>query len=152
MLENACIHDLLSHSLTGVRSPLIVDLEMADFLSSSTSDRTTWMRHALAGWLLMLLASACGREAPATEAVRLRPVAVTSGDYLDQPTRMAVVGNRLVLLDRSAPMVHVFELPGLRHLGSFGTKGNGPGEFRHPTEVQNDPDNPKAFWIYDSGL
>jgi hypothetical protein len=105
--------------------------------------------------LLLLLAStvACGRDRPAPGTpARLRGEVIASGDYLDQPSRVAVVGDRLVVLDRSAPMVHVFGLAEGNHLGSFGQNGEGPGEYRAAWQVQRDATNPRDAWIYDLSL
>lgn len=103
--------------------------------------------------LLLTLASACGeRERPEQTAVTLAEQVIAQGDYLDSPRRMAVVGDRLVLLDRSAPMVHVFRLPDGHRIGSFGREGDGPGEFRGPATVHADLEAPGAFWVFDNGL
>ncbi|HYW12969.1 MAG TPA: BF3164 family lipoprotein [Longimicrobium sp.] len=76
---------------------------------------------------------------------------IATGDYLDQPGQMEVVDDRLVVLDRSAPMVHVFHLGGA-HLGSFGQKGEGPGEYRSAVHVQRDAKDPRDVWIFDRTL
>lgn len=105
--------------------------------------------------LLLLLAPAvgCGRDRPEPGTpARLRGEVVASGDYLDQPGRMTVAGGRLVVLDRSAPMVHVFGLPEGTHLGSFGQNGEGPGEYRSAWQVQRDARDPRDAWIYDLTL
>ncbi len=97
--------------------------------------------------------TACGRsDDGAPPPARLSGEVVAAGDYLDQPGQLAVVGDRLVVLDRSAPMVHVFGLPEGRHLGSFGQKGDGPGEYQSARHVQADAGTPGDAWIYDLGL
>lgn len=96
---------------------------------------------------------ACERrpqESSTPEPLTGQPFA--TGDYLDSPSKMVAIDGRLVLLDRSAPMVHVFRLEDGRRIGSFGAKGDGPGEYRNPGEVQRDPHDPGAFWIFDGGL
>jgi hypothetical protein len=97
--------------------------------------------------------AACDRagEGPDTPA-RLSGEVIATGDYLDQPGQLAVVGDRLVVLDRSAPMVHVFAWADGTHLGSFGQKGQGPGEYQSARHVQADARNPRDAWIYDLGL
>lgn len=104
--------------------------------------------------LLLALAAACGKrdENPAQTSVPLVEQVIAQGDYLDSPRRMAVVGDRLVLLDRSAPMVHVFRAPTGERIGSFGREGDGPGEFRFPATIHTDVAVPGAFWIFDSSL
>lgn len=96
---------------------------------------------------------ACDRAGEdASPPARLSGEVIATGDYLDQPGQLAVVGERLVVLDRSAPMVHVFGLPEGRHLGSFGQKGDGPGEYRTATHVQLDARDPRDVWVYDLSL
>lgn len=77
---------------------------------------------------------------------------VADGEYLHAPGHMLVVGDRLVLLDRSAPWVHVFRLPGGERIGSFGRDGDGPGEFRYASTIHADPREPRDFWIFDGTL
>jgi hypothetical protein len=102
--------------------------------------------------LLLAPAVACGRDRPQPDTpTRLQGEVIATGDYLDQPSRVAVVGDRLVVLDRSAPMVHVFAMDGER-LTSFGQKGDGPGEYRSARHVQLDAHDPRAAWIYDLSL
>lgn len=102
---------------------------------------------------LLLSVLACDRhdEAPATGAA-LEGEIVADGDFLDSPAKMTTVDGRLVVLDRSAPVVHVFRLADGGRIGSFGQKGDGPGEYRSPGEVQRDPHDANAFWIFDGGL
>jgi hypothetical protein len=105
---------------------------------------------------LLLLASpaACkGREkSPEPPAFSLQGETIADGEYLDSPGDLAVVGDRLVLLDRSAPWVHVFRLPGGERIGSVGRDGDGPGEFRHAATLHDDPREPGAFWVFDGTL
>ncbi len=102
--------------------------------------------------VLLSIASACERtpEPPASTAVLTGEV-IATGDYLDQAGQMEVVDDRLVVLDRSAPMVHVFDLAGA-HLGSFGQKGEGPGEYRSAVHVQRDVKDRRSVWIFDRAL
>lgn len=82
----------------------------------------------------------------------LRGEPVATGDYLDHPGQMAVTDDRLVVLDRSAPMVHVFRLGDGAHLGSVGKQGEGPGEYRSAWHIERDANDPRAVWIYDIAL
>lgn len=103
--------------------------------------------------LLLFAAPACQRDvADPPAATPLEAEVIADGDYLDSPRRIAVVGRRLVVLDRSAPMIHVFGLPAGERIGSFGRKGEGPGEFRSTQEIQADPASPDAFWVFDGNL
>lgn len=102
--------------------------------------------------VLHLLASACERPVEKGDsAPLLAGKLIATGDYLDQPGQMVVAEDRLVVLDRSAPMVHVFGLGGA-HLGSLGQKGEGPGEYRSAVHVQQDAKDPRDVWIFDRTL
>lgn len=106
----------------------------------------------LAALALPLLA-ACGTRQPTDNtATQLEGTVIATGDYLDQPGQLAVVGNRLVVLDRSAPKVHVFRLPDGERVRSFGQNGEGPGEFRTAHHVQPDARHPGDVWIFDLSL
>lgn len=112
------------------------------------------VRHLSCATLLLLIPAACRREPePAGgAAIPLTGQVIAEGEYLGSPGRLAVVDGRLVLLDQSAPMVHVFRLPSGERIRSFGNEGEGPGEFRSATTVQGDPRQPGAFWVFDMGL
>ena len=48
------------------------------------------------------------------------------------------------------PAVHVLDLQGLRRLGAFGRRGDGPGEFKDPEQiVTGASDTPDVVWILD---
>jgi hypothetical protein len=97
--------------------------------------------------------SACTRAPETSEAtLLLSGEVITDGDYLDSPRKMLVVGERLVVLDRSPPMVHVFRASDGTRVGSFGARGSGPSEYRSATTVQRDLRDPSSFWIYDLSL
>ena len=96
------------------------------------------------------LAACAGDDGRSSSPVLVGEV-IATGDYLDQPGEMAVAGERLVVLDRSAPKVHLFALPGGKRLASFGRNGDGPGEFRSARHVQPAHDRGEV-WIYDMGL
>lgn len=111
------------------------------------------MRRICSLAVLLHLTAACDRaEAPQEGAPVLVGEVIAAGEYLDLPRQMAVVGDRLVVLDRSAPMAHVFRAQTGEHLGSFGPKGEGPGEFRSATHVQRALDDPRDVWIFDRSL
>lgn len=111
------------------------------------------MRFSRLSLVPLALLAACDRASEEASAPSpLSAEVIATGDYLDQPSRMSVVHDRLVVLDRSAPMVHVFALDGGEHLGSFGQKGDGPGEYRSVSQVQRDARDPREFWIYDMSL
>ncbi|HEV3049535.1 MAG TPA: BF3164 family lipoprotein [Longimicrobium sp.] len=106
--------------------------------------------HVLVAAALSLAACAGGdAESPSTPV--LSGEVIATGDYLDQPGQLAVVGERLVVLDRSAPKVHVFGARDGKRLVSFGRNGDGPGEFRSARHVQPTGD-PGQVWIYDMSL
>lgn len=104
-------------------------------------------------FLLLFAPAACQREPAEPRAdTPLQAEVIADGDYLDSPRRIAVVGRRLVVLDRSAPMIHVFRLPDGERVGSFGRQGEGPGEFRAAAGIQADPASVDAFWVFDGSL
>lgn len=103
--------------------------------------------------VMFSIAAGCrGTDESGEAPPRLTGEVIASGEYLDSPRRLVVVGDRLVVLDRSAPQVHVFGLPAGTHLGSFGQEGEGPGEYRSARDVQRDHTDPRAFWVYDLSL
>jgi hypothetical protein len=98
------------------------------------------------------LLAACDARPPQEAVTRLTGRVIATGDYLDQPGQAAVIGGRLVVLDRSAPVVHLFRLPDGHRVRSFGLTGDGPGEFRSARHVQPDPRHPGDAWIFDLSL
>lgn len=100
--------------------------------------------------VLLGVAPACER-APEPPSPTLTGEVIATGDFLDQPGQMEVADDRLVVLDRSAPRVHVFDLTGA-HLGSFGQNGEGPGEYRSAVHVQRDARDSRGVWIFDRTL
>jgi hypothetical protein len=106
---------------------------------------------AFAALALIAFAAACSGEDGPSEAV-LRAEAFAEGAYLKEPTRLMVRDSDVVVLDRWAPMIHVIGRRDGRRIASFGREGSGPGEFRVAMEVQPDPRDPHAFWVYDMGL
>lgn len=108
-------------------------------------------RILLATGLLATLGCDRGDGEPASMSP-LQGEVIATGDYLDQPRRLAVAGDRLVVLDRSAPHVHAFSLPGGERLASFGQSGEGPGEYRSAWQVQREPRDSRDVWVYDFTL
>jgi hypothetical protein len=106
----------------------------------------------LAAMCLPLLTACEDGPSSSESTTRLEGTVIATGDYLDQPGQLAVVGDRLVVLDRSAPKVHVFQLPGGQRVRSFGQNGEGPGEFRSARHVQPDARHPGDAWIFDLSL
>lgn len=63
-------------------------------------------------------------------------------------TDVAVVGGRIVVLDRSVPALFVYD--SLGHIeGRYGRKGQGPGEFEYPVSLAVAPDG--GWAVFDMG-
>ena len=79
--------------------------------------------------------------------------ALSEGDFLGIPVRVAVVGPHLVVADLagSSPL-HLMRASDGRHLASFGGRGEGPGEFRSAANVLEVPGSESVFWVYDFNL
>ncbi|CAN5644476.1 hypothetical protein BH23GEM11_BH23GEM11_06890 [soil metagenome] len=118
-----------------------------DPISPRTSLLTPLMVPALAATLLL---ASCGGDAPPeglSEGDRVVDIAVEDlyrvgsldGATWDSFTRVSSMAfgddGRLHILDPSQRRVHVLSAEG-EHLVSFGTQGEGPGEFRSPVGVQ----------------
>lgn len=90
-----------------------------------------------------------GRAVPAPPA--LVPEVVYSNDSLGWVMDLALAGGRLVGIDALLdPSVHVFDPGSLDRLGSYGRRGDGPGEFRDPEQVvPGAADSPDQVWILD---
>ena len=81
------------------------------------------------------LAQGCASGDRAGEAELTADVAFNH-DSLGWVVDLALVGERVVAIDAMlAPAVHVFDRSTLRRLGSYGGRGDGPGEFRDPEVV-----------------
>lgn len=100
-------------------------------------------------WLLAIASTwACGPGAGASvpghePPVTLAAETVFSDDALGWLVDLAVVGDRVVGLDAMLdPSVHVFDRESLRRLGSYGRKGDGPGEFKDPEQIVAGAPNP----------
>ena len=89
------------------------------------------------------------RAAPAAAA--LVPEAVYSDDALGWVVDLALADDRLVGIDALLdPSVHVFDLETLERLGSYGGRGDGPGEFKDPEQiVPVAGGSPDEVWILD---
>lgn len=132
-----------------------------------TNSRAIPVLTALAGgWLffpLLLIACTSGEVTPATTVVDSAGVALVSGPSGDTPLTWTVervltipplgdegegffgvtdldvlVGNRIVVLDRDAKRVVVFDEDG-GFLAQFGREGSGPGEFQWPMDLAPRP-------------
>jgi len=89
------------------------------------------------------------RAAPVPAA--LVPEAVYSDDSLGWIVDLALAGGRLVGIDALLdPSVHVFDIESVKRLGSYGRRGDGPGEFKDPEQiVPATTDSPGDVWILD---
>lgn len=69
-------------------------------------------------------------------------------DSLISPVEMEIVNNSIILLDsKSERACHVIDIEKEKHIGSFGKKGQGPGEILVPWKVSKKDNN--SFIIYD---
>lgn len=69
------------------------------------------------------------------------------------PTKVSVVAERLVVVDRYAeqPITWLDRTTG-SVIGYFGLRGEGPGEFAAATSIVKDPADSSTLWVYDFGL
>ena len=102
--------------------------------------RTLLRRPAI--WPLVVASVwACGPADGATVPGHEPPVVLAaetafSDDALGWIVDLAVVGDRIVGLDAMLdPSVHVFDPESLRRRGSYGRRGDGPGEFKDPEQI-----------------
>ena len=110
-------------------------------------------------WLFVAVSvGACGSGDGATDASRAGPAALVaetafSDDAVGWIVDLAIVGDRIVGLDAMLdPSVHVFDLESLRHLASYGRRGDGPGEFKDPEQIViGASSSPAEVWILDGG-
>lgn len=113
---------------------------------------------AVAGWLAFAL-SPKGETAPrdagpasldhgSLDPVPLRGEVLADDDALGLPSGAALVGGHVVLVDRAgAGAFHAVDRATGR-LASFGSEGEGPGEFEAPWSLDPVPGRP-AFWAWD---
>ncbi len=115
-------------------------------------------RRSAVGVLGVVLTLNCGpREGiggRGETAVALTPSAVFADDSLGWIIEVGLVANQLIALDGMlSPAVHVFDLATTRRLGSFGRKGEGPGEFRDAEQiVLGAAETADEVWILDGVL
>lgn len=91
-------------------------------------------------------------DLPPLTAVALQAVALHDGAALAMPTQIAVIGDRVVLVDGMAEHpIHILDGRTGDLLTSLGRNGEGPGEFQWPRAL--DPaGSDGSFWVYDAGL
>jgi hypothetical protein len=93
---------------------------------------------------------------PSPDPVAEYPLTGTSlyeGEILAMPSQVAVVGDRIVLVDGFAERpVHVLDAASGIHVASFGRSGKGPGEFEWPRAVESAGSGSHSFWVFDAAL
>lgn len=111
------------------------------------------------------VATACTSKPPAgsggpgeLDHSSLRPTelkgrVLSGGDYLGRPSRIALVGERLLVLDGASDSVlHVVDTRNGRLVRSLGRRGEGPGEYRSAWSIAPAPGSPDQPWVYDLNL
>lgn len=58
------------------------------------------------------------------------PAVVGGMPQLGKPGALYIDNQKVFVVDQTS--VHIYSLSGMRHIKTFGTKGEGPGEFKHP--------------------
>lgn len=85
--------------------------------------------------------------------VPLRGTVLVPPALLSRPSRAAVVGGALVIIDAAADSAILAIDRDTGHvLFARGRRGKGPGEFSGPWSIDADVSDEKAFWIYDLEL
>ncbi len=111
----------------------------------------------LAGAGLVATSGALPSDPPGSPVATVAPVAGTTlssqpvydGAVLGLPMRVAVAGDRLIVLDAlAAQAVHILDSGSGALLESFGSRGDGPGEFQGPRSLDVLPGG-DAFWVHD---
>ena len=75
------------------------------------------------------------------------------GEVLAMPSQVAVVGDRIVLVDGFAERpIHVLDAAGGTYVASLGRSGEGPGEFEWPRAVEPVGSGSDGFWVFDAAL
>lgn len=78
---------------------------------------------------------------------------LAASSALALPTRIAVVGDYLVVLDAASDSaLHVLDRRSGRLVRSLGRRGEGPGEFKGAWSLAPDPRTGDAVWVYDLPL
>ena len=96
--------------------------------------------------------------AAASGVDRAAPLALTgtvlnASPALALPTRLAVVGGYLVVIDAASDSaLHVLDRHTGRLVRSAGRRGKGPGEFSGAWSLSQDPSSDDAVWVYDLPL
>lgn len=86
------------------------------------------------------------------ETIALEAVPLNDAASLAMPTQIAVVDDRVVLVDGMAERpIHVLDGDSGALLTSLGRSGEGPGEFQWPRALEPEGTD-GAFWVYDAGL
>lgn len=70
---------------------------------------------------------------------------ITNG--LERPTGLALIGDRLLVVDSQQHQISVFDTNG-KLLNKWGKRGNGPGEFNYPTHLA--VDDKQQIYVTDS--
>lgn len=113
-------------------------------------------RPPVAAFAVLLVLAACadeggGRETP--PAVSLRGRVLNESEALGKPQEVAVVGERVVVLDGVGnPAIHVVRAQDGTLERSFGRQGGGPGEFQGVRSLSPVPGSGTEFWVYDVEL
>jgi hypothetical protein len=107
------------------------------------------LRHTRTFLFACILFAGCDRPPGESPPVALKGTVVSDGEFLGQPGRLLLVGDRLMVTDDPAPYLHVLDPKEGRHLASIGNSGGGPGEFRSVSSIQEDPSEDGSFWLYD---
>jgi len=111
----------------------------------------------LAGAGLVATSGALPSDPPRSSSPTIRPVAGSAlssqplydGSALGLPMRLAIAGDRLIVLDAlAAQAVHILDVRSGALLESFGSRGDGPGEFQGPRSIDVLPGG-DAFWVHD---
>lgn len=82
----------------------------------------------------------------------LKGAVVSEDDGLSIPTRLMIVGGRIVVLDRRADQViRIYDPRKGSLLTAFGQRGQGPGEFSGAWDLLHGA-SPRSFWVLDVSL
>jgi len=85
--------------------------------------------------------------------ISLTGTSLYDGELLAMPSQVAVVGDRIVLVDGFAERpVHVLDAARGTYLAGFGRSGEGPGEFKWPRAVEPAGSGSDGFWVFDAAL
>jgi hypothetical protein len=121
-----------------------------------------------AGTLVVLActcATGCGKESLPTQygpgeldyaglhPVNLKGQLLATGDYFGAPAEIAVLGDRLLVVDAlSDSVLHVIDARSGAHVRSLGRRGEGPGEYRVAWSLARESGRPDQAWVYDIQL